>query len=148
MSEIVNEFTIQVRQLEDYQFVVQFDKESMGELHTDENAPLGKDAGPSPTRMLAASVGNCLAASLLFASKKAGLTVGPIEASVKVQMVRNERKRIRIGKLEVTLDPKLDSENLEKARGPRGIFEDFCTVTQSVQQGIPVSIKVKGIDGE
>jgi len=148
MSEIVSEFTIQVRQVEDYQFLVQFDKESMGDLRTDESAPLGKDTGPSPARMLAASVGNCLAASLLFASKRAGMALGPIEASVKVQMVRNEKKRIRIGKIEVTLDPKLSPADVEKARGPRGIFEDFCTVTQSVQQGIPVAVKVKGIDGE
>ncbi|MBL8173447.1 MAG: OsmC family protein [Bryobacterales bacterium] len=148
MSDIVNEFTIQVRQIEDYQFLVEFDRESMGALRTDEGAPLGKDTGPSPARMLAASIGNCLAASLLFASKKAGLALGPIEASVKVQMVRNEKKRIRIGKVEVTLDPKLSPDDLEKARGPRGMFEDFCTVTQSVQQGIPVAVKVKGIDGE
>lgn len=148
MSEIVNEFTIQVRQVEDYQFLVQFDKESMGDLRTDETAPLGKEAGPSPTRMLAASIGNCLAASLLFASKKAGVALGPVEASVKVQMVRNEKKRIRIGQIEVTLDPKLSPADIEKARGPRGLFEDFCTVTQSVQHGIPVAVKVKGIDGE
>lgn len=148
MSEIVNEFTIQVRQVDGYQFLVEFDKESMGDLRTDETAPLGKEMGPSPARLLAASIGNCLAASLLFASKKAGLALGPIEAGVKVQVVRNEKKRLRIGSMEVTLDPKLSPADMEKARGPRQVFEEFCTVTQSVQQGFPVAVKVKGIDGE
>ena len=98
--------------------------------------------------MLAAAVGNCLAASMLFASKKAGVPTGEIEASVKLRMVRNENRRIRIGSMQVTLDPKLSPEFLEKAKGVRAIFEDFCTVTQSVKQGIPVEVKVKGIDGE
>lgn len=148
MSEVVNEFTITVRQLEDYQFLVQFDKPEMADLRTDETPPLGKGMGPSPARMLAAAIGNCLAASLLFASRKAGVPVGPIETSVKMQTVRNEKKRLRIGQVEVTLDPKLDPQHIEQARGPRDLFEEFCTVTQSVRQGIPVAVKVKGIDGE
>lgn len=148
MSEIVNEFSISVRQVQDYEFVVKFDKSTMPDLHTDESAPLGKETGPSPTRMLAAAIGNCLAASFLFASRKAGVHPENMEASVKLQITRNEQRRLRIGKLEVTIDPKLTGEALEKAKGPRGLFEEFCTVTQSVRQGIPVDVKVKGIDGE
>lgn len=148
MSEIVSQFSISVRQIQDYEFVVKFDKPSYPDLLTDEVPPLGKDTGPSPSRLAAAAIGNCLAASLLFAFRKAGVATGEIEAVVTLQMVRNEKRRIRIGKISVLLDPKLAAEDLEKAKGPRGLFEDFCTVTQSVQQGIPVEVKVKGIDGE
>lgn len=148
MSDVVSQFSVTVTQVQDYQFLVTFDKESMGTLTTDETLPLGKESGPSPSRMLAAAVANCLSASLLFAFKKAGVEVGQIETQVTTQVVRNEQRRLRIGKMEVTIDPKLTPEALEKAQAPRGIFESFCTVTQSVAQGIPVEVKVKGIDGE
>ncbi len=148
MSEVISEFSISIQQQQDYQFVVTFDKASMPELHTDESAPLGKETGPTPARMLAAALGNCLAASMLFASKKAGVATHNIHADVKVQTVRNENRRLRIGKVEVTIDPGFAPEDLEKAKGPRAVFEDFCTVTQSVKQGFPVEVKVKGIDGD
>jgi len=148
MSEVVSQFSVSVRQVQDYQFLVTFDKESMGTLLTDETLPLGKETGPAPARMLAAAVANCLSASLLFAFRKAGVEVGEIEATATVQVVRNEERRLRIGKMEVTLDPKLSPDALEKAKAPRAMFEKFCTVTQSVAQGIPVEVKVKGIDGE
>jgi uncharacterized OsmC-like protein len=145
---VVNEITISVRQVQDYQFLVTFDKESMGQLQTDESTPLGQESGPTPTRMLGAAVANCLSASLLFAFRKAGVPVGDIETTVTVQTVRNEAKRLRIGKMVVTIDPKLDPADLEKAKSARGIFETFCTVTESVKSGIPVEVKVKGFDGE
>jgi uncharacterized OsmC-like protein len=148
MSEVVSQFSVTVSQVQDYQFLVTFDKESMGQLTTDESLPLGKESGPTPSRMLAAAVANCLSASLLFAFKKAGVEVGQIETQITTQVVRNEQRRLRIGKMEVLIDPKLSPESLEKAKAPRVIFESFCTVTQSVAQGIPVEVKVKGIDGE
>ncbi len=148
MNEVVSQFSVSVRQVDEYQFLVTFDKESMGTLQTDETPPLGKESGPTPSRLLAAAVANCLSASLLFAFRKAGVAVGEIETQITTQVVRNEQRRLRIGKMEVTIDPKLSPESLEKAKAARGVFESFCTVTQSVAQGIPVEVKVKGIDGE
>ncbi|MBL8227290.1 MAG: OsmC family protein [Bryobacterales bacterium] len=146
MSEVVSEFSISVRQVKDYEFVVRFDKPESLEMTTDEGPPLGKDAGPSPSRMLAAAVVNCLSASLLFAFRKAGVATGGIESTVTVQIARNEKRRLRIGKMTVVLDPKLSGEDLEKARAARAVFEDYCTVTQSVASGVAVEVKVKGID--
>lgn len=146
MSEVVSEFSISVRQVKDYEFVVRFDKPEGLDMTTDEGPPLGKDAGPSPSRMLAAAVVNCLSASLLFAFRKAGVATGDIESTVTVQIARNEKRRLRIGKMTVVLDPKLNGEDLEKARAARAVFEDYCTVTQSVASGVAVEVKVKGID--
>lgn len=148
MSDVVSQFSLSVHQVRGYEFLVKFHKDSIPDLRTDEGPPLGQDAGPSPTRMLAAAVGNCLAASLLFACGKAGVPAGVIHADVNVQIVRNEKRRQRIGRIEVTLDAGIDPANLEKAREAAAVFEDFCTVTQSVRQGIAVEVKMKGLHGE
>ncbi|HJV96954.1 MAG TPA: OsmC family peroxiredoxin, partial [Albitalea sp.] len=63
-------FTINLIQQADYRFEVHFDNPAVPVLLTDENAPLGGDAGPSPSRLLGASVANCLAASLLYSMRK------------------------------------------------------------------------------
>jgi len=148
MSGVISEFSLTVDQLRDYEFVVKFDKPTVADLTTDEGPPLGKDAGPSPVRLLAAAVGNCLAASLLFACRKAAVPVAPIHAGVKVRIARNENRRLRVDRIQVTLDPGIAGEFLDQARGPRSVFEDFCTVTQSIRDGVPVDVIVKGIDGE
>ena len=65
--EMSSEFTIDLERLENYKFKVKFDKESMGEMITDETRGVGGDGeGPNPSRLLAASTANCLMASFIF----------------------------------------------------------------------------------
>ncbi|MGE5571385.1 MAG: OsmC family protein [Rhodospirillales bacterium] len=146
MAEIIKEFAISIDQVRDYEFRVRFDKEHIPELAVDEPAPLGKDAGPSPARLLAAAIGNCLSASLLFCARKAQAEFSGLHTDVKVTIVRNERKRLRVGRVEVTIEPKLADEDREKAARCLEVFEDFCIVTESVRTGIPVKVNVKGLD--
>jgi uncharacterized OsmC-like protein len=142
MSQVVNEFSIQVEQTEGYEFRVRFDKEQFAEIHLDEPPPLGRDAAPNAARILAASIGNCLAASLVFCLKRSGKDLQGVRSEVRVQIVRNENKRLRIGRVDVTLRPRIeaDSEALAKCLGQ---FEDFCVVTQSVRQGLDVHVAVE-----
>jgi organic hydroperoxide reductase OsmC/OhrA len=146
MSEPVSEFVVRLEQVRDYEFRVNFGKPELAELIVDEPPPLGHDAGPNPSRLLAAAVVNCLAASFLFCNRRARVETGPVTAEVKVQMVRNQDKRLRIGSMEVVIDPHLPEGEIEKARRCREIFEDFCVVTQSVRNGLDVSVRVKGFD--
>lgn len=145
MSEPVHEFTLRLEQVEDYQFRVKFDKAGLPDLIMDEPPPLGKDRGPSPARVLAAAIADCLSASFLFCARKARVELGPIETEIRMQIVRNENKRLRVGRVEVTIDPHLPEAEREKAQRCLGLFEDFCTVTQSIRDGIDVSVSVKGL---
>jgi uncharacterized OsmC-like protein len=145
MGEVVNQFRITVDQVEGYEFRVKFDKEHYAELSTDEPAPLGSDRAPAPARILAAAVGSCMGASFVFACRKQGVAVRAMQTTVSVEIVRTENRRLRVGRIEVTLDPRLSPGDLEKARAAAQVFEDFCTVSASVKQGIPIEAKVLGI---
>lgn len=141
--QTVDEFTISMRQLEDFQFEVRFDKEQHAPLHMDEPKPLGHDAAPNASRVLAAAIGNCLTASLLFCTRKARVELGPMETRVHVKIGRNERGRLRVASVEVEIDPHFPPGEREKAARCLELFEDFCVVTESVRHGIPVEVHVK-----
>jgi len=138
---------IQLDQEENFRFRVQFDNPALAPLITDEMPPLGADAGPNPSRLLATAVANCLAASLIFALQKFKNDPGPVHAEVEVSMVRNEAKRLRIGGMAV--DIQIGRQAVDMAMLDRVLaqFEEFCVVTQSVRSGFPVSVSVHDADG-
>lgn len=142
MSELAHRFTIHVEQVDGFEFRVRFDKDQYTPLRMDEPAPLGQDAHPNAARILAAAIGNCLAASLVFCLKKQkAADPTPVTAEVDVEIVRTESRRLRIGKVDVTLHTSLREDDLALA-SCLGTFEDFCIVTQSVRSGIDVAVKV------
>ena len=145
MSEIAGEFKITLDQVEDYKFQVNFDDENLAPLRIDEPPPLGSGSGPSPARVLASAIGGCLSASFLFCVSKRRIPVRSIHAEVTVRTIRNKNKRLRIGKVEVALSPGIDPEDREKIGRCLEIFEEFCTVTQSIRDGIDVDVRVIGL---
>lgn len=142
-AQIVHEFTISMKQLDNFEFEVRFDKEHYSPLRMDEPEPLGRDAAPNASRVLAAAIGNCLTASLLFCTRKARVEPGPMETRVHVKLSRNERGRLRIAGVEVEIDARFAPGEREKAARCLELFEDFCVVTQSVREGIPVAVRVR-----
>lgn len=141
MSDVVNRFAIRVEQIEGFDFVVKFDKAQFAEVRLDEPPPLGHDHAPNAARILAAAIGNCLAASLVFCAKKQGAGAPGVSADVAVEIVRNEARRLRIGKVDVTLHTTLPADHPALA-SCMSTFEDFCIVTQSVRRGIDVNVQV------
>lgn len=141
-------FAITIDQIQDYQFRVKFDKEQYPDLVLDEPPPLSRDTAPNASRILAAAVGNCLAASFLFSTRKLRVELEKVRATVKVWYVRNDKGRLRIGRMKVEIDAKFaagaDPEKVERCRA---IFEDYCVVTQSVRNGIPISVELRAADG-
>jgi organic hydroperoxide reductase OsmC/OhrA len=144
-ADVVGEFTISLEQIKDYEFRVTFDKEQYPSIETDEPPPLGGDKAPNASRLLAAAVGNCLSASMLFCSRKSKVSIEKINTKVTVQIVRNKDRRQRIGRLSVEITPQIAEADKSKASRCLEIFEDYCVVTQSVRQGIPVEVEIKGV---
>ena len=136
-------FTITLQQEEGFDFRVKFDWPDNPDLLLDEPEPLGTRHGPNAARLVAAAVGNCLAASLVFCLKtKFKQNPGPVRARVTGQLARNERGRIRIGGLSVRIELAEDASALQHLERCMGQFEDFCVVTESIRNGIPVSVEV------
>lgn len=77
MSKVVGEFSISMDQVNDYEFRVKFDKDELAAMTIDESPPLGKFAGPNPSRLLATALGSCLSSSLLFCITKSSLVCPP-----------------------------------------------------------------------
>lgn len=141
-------FTITLEQRQDYEFLVRFDKESVADLVTDEGAPLGKDSGPNPARLLAAAVANCLSASLLFALRKFKNRPEPVTASATTRIGRNEQGRLRILGIDVQIRTGRKAAEMEHLGRILAQFEEFCIVTQSVRDGLSVNVSVVDADGK
>jgi uncharacterized OsmC-like protein len=144
VGKVAGQFALHIEQVEGYEFRVSFDKDQYESLLLDEPAPLGKDRHPNPARILAAAIGSCLSASLVFCLQRAKLAVSGMSSDIQVELVRNERNRLRVGKVEVTLHPELAADAGASAACLEA-FEDFCVVTQSVREGIDVRVHVDAV---
>ncbi|AKU98911.1 putative redox protein, regulator of disulfide bond formation [Labilithrix luteola] len=146
----VAELHVRVEQMEGFEFRIRFDKEQWEELVVDEPPPLGKDNGPNATRILAASIGNCLSASLLFCLTRANVEVSSVDADLYIDVARNERHRLRIPRIRVTLYPTVPAITDELAKCIEE-FQDYCVVTESVREGVEVLVDVEpmteGLEG-
>jgi uncharacterized OsmC-like protein len=138
---------VQLRQDADYRFALRFAPE-LPEIFSDEAPPLGQGAGPSPVQLLAAAVGNCLAASLLFALRKFKQAPEPIGASAEAVVGRNGENRLRVQRIEVRLTLGASAASLQHLDKVLGQFEEFCTVTQSVRAAFPVEVQVYDSEGQ
>lgn len=148
MSETTS-FQLELVQQRDYEFNVKFDWPDVAELHLDEPPPLGRAAGPNASRLIGAAVANCLSASLLFCLQgKFRNTPGPLRAQVQGQLERNAEGRLRIGRIDVTIRLDDDAQALKHLDRCLAQFEDFCVVTESVRQGIPVGVRVVDAQGQ
>lgn len=132
---------VQLTQKQDYQFEIRFGGE-VPVLTGDEPPPLGTGQGPSPVQLLAAAVGNCLSDSLLFALRKFKQVPEPMRCDVHAQVGRNAEGRLRVLGIKAVLTLGVPAASLEHLDRVLAQFESYCTVTQSVGQGIPVSTEV------
>ena len=140
MSE--NSIVTKLRLIDGYKFDTEFDVDYLPNLLLDETKPDGEGMGPNPPRLLAAAVGHCMSSSLIFCLKKARVTVKDIQTTVTTNLFRNETGKRRIKSIDIQISLKVNKE--DEPRVPRclKLFEDYCTVTQSISKGVEVNVNV------
>jgi len=128
---------------ENYRFRVRFDNEAKTELIMDEPRPVGEGAGPNASRVLAAAVVNCLTSSLLFCLRKSRIDIAAVKSTAKATIARNEEGYWRIQKLDVLLEPDVETRDEPRIKRCLEIFENYCVVAGSIRKGIEVNVEVK-----
>lgn len=133
------EVASELEQVDRYEFRATYPGQPFGPWTVDEAAPVGKDRGPGPTRTLATAVGHCMSSTLVSTLERAHVEVAPLRTIVSVEVGRNERGRLRVRglSLEIITRP-LHEEDRPRFDHCVAIFEDFCTVSGAVREGIPI----------
>jgi organic hydroperoxide reductase OsmC/OhrA len=132
---------VRLVQEQDYRFAIHY-AEGQPPVHGDEPPPLGGGSGPSPAQLLVAAVANCMSDSLLFALRKFKQAPEPITTEGEGRVDRNEAGRLRVQAITVRLHLGVPAATLQHLDRVLDQFEEFCTVGQSVRQGIPVLVEV------
>ena len=129
--------------IEGYKFNVKSDLEYIPELIVDETKPEGEGTGPNPTRLLSTAVGHCMSSSLIYCLKKARIPIKNLNTTVKTNLYRNENGRLRIRSIDLQINLKVKEEDKNRINRCLTLFEDYCTVTQSVRKGISVNVQIQ-----
>jgi uncharacterized OsmC-like protein len=137
-------FTLKLKRIERYLFQLDFGE--FGNILADEPEPLGGGEGPSPSAMLAASVANCLSASLIYALSRKKEDPGEMTAEITGTTAR-VGKFLRITKIKVALKLGVAKDELSSLPDALKMFENYCTVTQSVRAGVEVDVEISDNTG-
>ncbi|TET75565.1 MAG: OsmC family peroxiredoxin [Candidatus Heimdallarchaeota archaeon] len=140
------EYEINMIKKDNYKFEVDFGKSAIPDLLLDESEeiPGGEGLGPTASMLLAAAVGNCLSASLIFCVTKKKLAVTNLKTKVKFTRKRNEDGFWRISKIDVNLEPEVESKEAAQYIKCVDIFRNYCIVSGSIKAGIPINVTVDG----
>jgi len=142
MSDEEKTFKVSMKRNEGFQFSIDFGMIDVENLLMDEPEPVGNGVGPDAKNIIAAAMGNCLSASLLFCLEKGRAEVGDIKTDVKGVMRRNKEGRWRIVEFTVDIYPDIEEKYESQFKRCLDIFEDYCIVSQSIQEGIPIKVYV------
>lgn len=138
------EYVIEMRRKDNYKFEVDFESDQIPKLLTDEppSIPGGEGRGPTASMLLAAAIGNCLSASLTFCATKKRVEIQELKTTVKLTRKRNENGFWRISKIHVDLEPTVEEKEGSDYKKCKEMYEDYCIVSQSVKNGIPLEINL------
>lgn len=139
------EYELSMVKLDDYKFIVDFNKDSIPDLFMDESEdiPGGEGKGPTASMLIAAAIGNCLSASLQFCLTKKKNKVNELKTKVVIFRERNKEGFWRISEANVTITP--DIENTEDSSVQRciEIFRKYCIVSSSLEAGIKINVNIE-----
>lgn len=143
-SENVFKTKVVVEWVEDLTFKLDFQNPSLPKLFIDETHDVESPEaiGPDPSKLLISAVMGCLNASFGFCLKKSRIPLKGMKAIGELTSKRNDEGYWRVLQIDVELVPEIEkgAGRFEKCVE---IFHDYCTITQSVRQGIPVNVTIK-----
>ena len=129
----------ELEQVDRYEFTVVFADAPFPGLTVDEPPPVGRDAGPNPVQSLAMAIGHCMSSTFVNTLERARVAVAPIHTTVRATIGTNDRGRRRVRELSVDLRTQpLHEEDRARFDHCVEIFEDYCTVSGAVREGIRI----------
>jgi organic hydroperoxide reductase OsmC/OhrA len=132
-----------VQQVERYEFRLDFPGATYPPVEVDEARPVGTGHGPNPVQMLAAAVAHCMSSTLQNALERAHVQASPISTRVRAHVGRNAAGRLRVQRLSVDIETgPLDESDRERFDRCVAIFEDYCTVSGAVREGVQIGASV------
>ena len=137
---------IRLEQQHDFRVAITWD-EARAPIVGDEPPPLGTGEGPNPSQLLLAAVASCMTDSLFFALRKFALDASPLSSEARAEVGRNAEGRQRVLAIDVRLSLARVPDDAGKLARALAQFEQFCTVGQSVAQGIATRVSVRAPDG-
>jgi uncharacterized OsmC-like protein len=142
-KEVINR--VKVNLVEDMIFKCDFGEINLKDCYLDDTHHNEAEMwGPNPARMLGMALLGCLSASYIFCLQKRNFTPKDLEATGEVIIGRNEKGFVRVKRVNVTIDVKVDDPDMRKrAEQCKKMFEQYCTVTAAVVEGIEVNVDIK-----
>ncbi len=139
------EYELSMVKLDDYKFIVDFNKDSIPDLFMDESEdiPGGEGKGPSASMLIAAAIGNCLSASLQFCLTKKKNKVNEIKTKVVIFRERNKEGFWRISEANVTITPDIEKTEDSSVQRCIEIFRKYCIVSSSLEAGIKINVNIE-----
>jgi organic hydroperoxide reductase OsmC/OhrA len=134
-------YDVNLRLVAKYRVMAEFPEVSgTPSLLFDEGPPVGDGQGPNAAMVLGAAIGDCLSATLMNCLIRTHVDVEALTATVVTRVARNQAGRYRISGIEVELCPTVPPGRRAGLERCQAIFQDYCTVTESVREGIPVTV--------
>lgn len=104
-TEAPSGFSLAIHLYSDYQQIVDFRMPGVAVLGLDECPPVGRGWGPSPSHLLAASLGACLGGALLQELRDAGAEVVDLFTNVSGAIRKDIVGRSHVASINVRLTP-------------------------------------------
>lgn len=132
-----------MEQIEKYEFSIQYPGHSCSPVVVDEIPQLGNDHDPNPVQALAAAGGPCMSSTLYNPLERAHVRSNTFRTTVRAEVGRNASGRRRVLRLDLTIEtPPVDERDRARFEHCVAIFEDFCTVSGAVREGVRISSEV------
>lgn len=129
-----------------------WDKESGGKAYVRNFPPLrfdipvefgGKSRFPCPDELFFSAVGGCLLTTFLYFKERLKLNLRGLQVSVQGTVDSVGSKGYQISSLEIIINVEADEEEKVKAERCAELAKEYCHLTRSLENGIPVKVSHK-----